>query len=69
LVRGCGLVRGDFVAGFVDAREGEVAVLTDLATGVGGVGTDAGVAGCAEGGGGGVVYGEGDEFTAVPGGE
>lgn len=33
------------MAGLVDAGEGEVAVLADLAAGVGGVGLDAGVAG------------------------
>lgn len=44
LVGGGGLVGGDFVAGLVDAGEGEVAVLADLAAGVGGVGGDAGVA-------------------------
>ena len=44
LIGGFGLVGGDFVAGLVDAGEGEVAVLADLAAGVGGVGLDAGVA-------------------------
>lgn len=33
-VGGLGLVGRDFVPGFVDAREGEVAVLPDLAAGV-----------------------------------
>jgi hypothetical protein len=33
------------VAGLVDAGEGQVAVLADLAAGVGGVGVDRGVAG------------------------
>lgn len=37
------------MAGLVDAGEGEVAVLADLAACVGGVGLDAGVAGRAEG--------------------
>lgn len=66
LIRGFGLVGGDFVAGLVDAGEGEVAVLADLAAGVGGVGLDAGVAGGSEGVGGGVGDCEGDEFAAVP---
>ena len=55
------------MAGLVDAGEGEVAVLADLAAGVGGVGLDAGVAGAGESVGGGVGDGEGDEFAAVPG--
>ena len=54
------------MAGLVDAAEGEVAVLADLAAGVGGVGLDAGVAGAGESVGGGVGDGEGDEFAAVP---
>jgi hypothetical protein len=45
LVCGLGLVGGDFVAGLVDAGEGEVAVLAHLAAGVCGVGEDGGVAG------------------------
>ena len=44
LVGGFGLVGGDFVAGLEDAGEGEIAVLTDLAACVGGVGGDIGVA-------------------------
>jgi hypothetical protein len=54
------------VAGLVDAGEGEVAVLADLAACVGGVGLDAGVAGGGKGLRSGMVYGEGDEFAAVP---
>ena len=54
------------MAGLVDAGEGEVAVLADLAAGVGCVGGDAGVAGGGEGVLGGVGDGEGDEFAAVP---
>lgn len=57
------------MARLVDAREGQVAVLADLAAGVGGVGLDAGVAGAGEGVGGGVRDGERDEFAAVPGRE
>lgn len=54
------------MAGLVDAGEGEVAVLADLAAGVGGVGLDAGVAGGGKSVGRGVGNGEGDEFAAVP---
>ena len=54
------------MAGLEDAGEGEVAVLADLAAGVGGVGLDAGVAGGGESIGGGVGDGEGDEFATVP---
>jgi hypothetical protein len=54
------------VAGLVDAGEGEVSVLADLAAGVGGVGVDRGVAGGGKGFGGGVGDCEGDEFAAVP---
>lgn len=52
--------------GLVDAREGQVAVLPHLAARVGAVGADGGVAGGGEGGGQAGVYGEGDEFAAVP---
>lgn len=66
LVRGFGLVGGDFVAGLVDAREGVVAVLAYLATDVAGVDDDIGVAGGAEGGALAIVYGEGSAFAADP---
>lgn len=55
------------MAGLVDAGEGEVAVLADLAAGVGGVGLNACIAGAGESVGGGVGDGQGDEFAAVPG--
>lgn len=51
LVGRFGLVGGHFVAGLVDAGEGEVAVLPHLAAGVGVVGEDGAVAGGGEGGG------------------
>lgn len=54
------------MAGLVDAREGQVALLADLAARVGGVGVDGGVAGFGEGLRGGVGDCEGDEFAAVP---
>jgi hypothetical protein len=54
------------VAGLVDAGEGQVAVLADLAAGIGGVRLNACVARGSKGVGGGVGYGEGDEFAAVP---
>ena len=43
LVGGFGLVGWDFVAGLEDTREGEVAILPDLAADVGVVGGDVGV--------------------------
>jgi hypothetical protein len=55
------------VAGLVDAGEGEVAVLADLAAGVGCVCLNTGVAGGGESIGRCVWDGEGDEFAAVPG--
>lgn len=48
-VGGLGLVRGDFVASLEDAGEGEVAVLTDEAAGVGGICVNRSVAGRVEG--------------------
>lgn len=63
---GFGLVGGDLVAGLVDAAEGEVAVLTDLAADVGRVDLEVGVAGGVEGRGGGVVDGERDGLAAEP---
>jgi len=54
------------VAGLVDAGEGEVGVLTDLAADVGEIGVDGSVAGCVEGGAVAVGDGFGDDFTADP---
>lgn len=64
--RGLGLVGRHLVASLVDAAEGEVAVLADLPPDVGRVDVDVGVAGGAEGRGGGVVDGEGDGLAAEP---
>jgi hypothetical protein len=53
------------MAGFVDAQEGEVAVLADFAV-FGAVDEKGRVVGGAELGGVGVVYGEGDGLAAEP---
>jgi hypothetical protein len=59
------LVVGDFVAGFVDAQEGEVAVLAHFAV-FGAVDGEGGVVAGAELRGVGVIYGEGDGLAAEP---
>ena len=62
---GARLVVGDFVAGFVDAHEGEVASLADLAE-LGAVDGEGDVAGSAELGCVRVVESDGDRFAAEP---
>ena len=62
---GFGLVEGDLVAGFVDAGEGEIAVLADFAV-LGAGDREGGVAGFGEVGGVGVVDAEGGGFAAEP---
>lgn len=57
------MVEGDFVAGFVDADEGEVGGLFDLAVGDVVGGREVGVAGGGEAGG---VVVFGDDFIAEP---
>jgi hypothetical protein len=59
------LVVGDFMAGFVDAQEGEVAVLSHFAV-FGAVDEERRVAGGAKFGGVSVAYGQGDGLAAEP---